>query len=108
MSLSKSYLNYRDVYLFRVFTRHWRSENPPFNMQNSPANVWRPMTSFYSDVEPLLKHSPVALHLSPTTRILKENTALGDPCLTLAPERKDAYLENVPMPNKLCMKLMYR
>ena len=45
------------------------------NMQNSPANVWRPMTSFYSDVEPLLKHSPVALHLSPATRILKENTA---------------------------------
>jgi len=54
---------------------HWRSENPPFNMQNSPANVWWPMTSFYSDVEPLLKHSPVALHLSPATRILKENTA---------------------------------
>ena len=55
VSLSKSYLNYRDVYLLRVFIRHWRYENSPLTMQNSLANVWWPMTSFFSDVEPLLK-----------------------------------------------------
>ena len=32
------------------------------------------MTIFYSDVEPLSKYSPVMLHLSPTTRILNENS----------------------------------
>ena len=26
--------------LIRVFIRHWRSENSPFTMQNSLANVW--------------------------------------------------------------------
>lgn len=75
MSLFKSYLNYRDVYLFRVFIRYWRSENSPLIMQNSLANVWWPMTSLFSDVEPLLKYSPVALNLSPATRIFKENPA---------------------------------
>ena len=30
-----------------VFIRHWRSENPLFTAQNSPSNVWWPMTSFY-------------------------------------------------------------
>ena len=31
------------------------------------------MTILYSDVEPLSKFSPVALNLSPATRILNEN-----------------------------------
>ena len=30
------------------------------------------MTTFYSDVEPFSKYSPVMLHLSPATRILNE------------------------------------
>ena len=47
--------------------------------QNSLANVWQIMTSFYSDMQPapgwwtLSKYSPITLHLSPSTRILNEN-----------------------------------
>ena len=77
-------------------------------MQNSLANVWWPMTSFFLDVEPLLKYSPVALNLSPATRIFRETLSLGDPCLTMTPQRKYAYLVNVPLPSELCMKLMHR
>ena len=44
-------------------------------MQNSLANVWQPVTSFYSDLEPFSKYSPVTLHLFPTTRIENENLA---------------------------------
>ena len=33
------------------------------------------LTIFYSDVEPLSKHSLVTLHLSPSTTILSENPA---------------------------------
>ena len=35
------------------------------------------MTTFYSDVKPLPKYSPVTLHLSPATRILSQNPAMG-------------------------------
>ena len=35
------------------------------------------MTSFYSDVEPLSKHSPIILHLSPPTGIFNENPELS-------------------------------
>ena len=35
------------------------------------------MTTFYSDVEPFSKYSPVMLHLSPATRILNENPAMS-------------------------------
>ena len=35
------------------------------------------MTTFYSDVEPFLKYSPVMLHLSPATTILNENPAMS-------------------------------
>ena len=59
--------------VYRVFFRHQRLENSAFNMQNSLAKVWYSMNVFYSDVEPLSKSSPVTLHLSPATRILKEN-----------------------------------
>ena len=33
------------------------------------------MTTFYSDVKPLPKYSPVTLHLSPAINILNENPA---------------------------------
>ena len=55
------------------FIRYRRLENSPFTMQNSLTNVLYPMTVIYSDLEPLSKYSPVMLHLSPTTKILKEN-----------------------------------
>ena len=45
-------------------------------MQNSTANVQKPMTIFYSDWEPLLKYSPVTLHISAATRILNENPVM--------------------------------
>ena len=35
--------------------------------------TFSPVTSFYSDVEPFSKYSPVTLHLSHNTRILNEN-----------------------------------
>ena len=35
--------------------------------------TFSPVTSFYSDVEPFSKYSPVTLHLSYNTRILNEN-----------------------------------
>ena len=35
------------------------------------------MTSFYSEVEPLSKYSPVMLHFFPATEILNENPELG-------------------------------
>ena len=35
------------------------------------------MTTFYSDVKPLPKYSPVTLHLSPATRILSQNPGMG-------------------------------
>ena len=41
-------------------------------MQNSVANVQQTVTIFYPDVEPLLKYSPVTLHLSLPTG-LNEN-----------------------------------
>ena len=59
--------------VFIYFNRYRRLENSPFTMQNSPTNVRKPLTIFYSDVEPLSKYSPVTLHLSPATRILNEN-----------------------------------
>ena len=47
-----------------------------FTMQNSMANVQKPMTIFYSDTKPLLKYSPVRLHISAATRILNENPVM--------------------------------
>ena len=43
--------------VYRLFFRHRRSENSPFNMQNSlaKAKVRYTMDIFYSDVEPLSK-----------------------------------------------------
>ena len=58
-----------------MFIKHRRLENSPFTRLNSPANIWYPMTTFYSDMEPLSKYSPVNMHLSPATRIPSE--ALG-------------------------------
>ena len=54
---------------------HQASEIGEFSitMQNSSTNVWQFITIFYSDVEPLLKYSPVTLYLSPSMRILNEN-----------------------------------
>ena len=45
-------------------------------MQNSTANVQKPMIIFYSDWEPLLKYSPVTLYISAATRILNENPVM--------------------------------
>ena len=45
-------------------------------MQNSMANVQKPMTIFYSDTKPLLKYSPVTLHISAATRILNESPVM--------------------------------
>ena len=61
------------IIVIRVAIRHWRLENSPFTMQNSSTNVRQFMTIFYSEVEPLLKYSPVTLYLSPAMRILNEN-----------------------------------
>ena len=47
-----------------------------FTMQNSMANVQKPMTIFYSDTKPLLKYSPVMLHISAATRILNESPVM--------------------------------
>ena len=40
-----------DTPVIRVFIRHWRSENYPFTMQKSAANVRKPMTILHSDVD---------------------------------------------------------
>ena len=40
-------------------------------MQNSVANVQQTVTIFYPDVEPLVKYSPVTLHLSPLLVLMK-------------------------------------
>ena len=40
-------------------------------MQNSVANVQQTVTIFYPDAEPLLKYSPVTLHLSPLLVLMK-------------------------------------
>lgn len=78
-----------------MFIRHQRSENSPFTKKTSSANVWYPVTIFYSDKEPLSKYSPVMLHLSTVTRILNENPDevtslrdghLGKMDITLRPE----------------------
>ena len=61
------------IIVIRVAIRHRRLENSPFTMQNSSTCVQQFMTIFYSDVEPLLKYSPVMLYLSPAMRILNEN-----------------------------------
>ena len=61
------------IIVIRVAIRHRRLENSPFTMQNSSTRVQQFMTIFYSDVEPLLKYSPVTLYLSPALRILNEN-----------------------------------
>ena len=47
-----------------------------FTMQNSMANVQKPMTVFCSDTKPLLKYSPVTLHISAATRILNESPVM--------------------------------
>ena len=59
----------------RVFIRHQRSENSPFNSHNSLTFTFRSLWFFYSDMEPLSKYSPVMLDLSPATIILNENPA---------------------------------
>ena len=61
------------IIVIRVAIRHRRSKNSLFTMQNFPTNVQQLMTIFYSDVEPLLKYSPVTLYLSHSMRILNEN-----------------------------------
>ena len=61
----------RFLSLTRMFIRHLRSENSPFfTTQNSATNVWYCILwlFLYSDMEPLSKHSPIKLHLSPATR----------------------------------------
>ena len=57
----------------KVFIRHWKLDNSPIILQNSLPNSQKPMTIFYSDVEPLSKYSPAMLHLSPATRIANHN-----------------------------------
>ena len=47
-----------------------------FTTQNSMANDQKPMTIFYSDTKPLLKYSPVTLHISAATRILNESPVM--------------------------------
>ena len=43
------------------------------------------MTILYSDMEPLSKHSPITLQLSPATRILKLQTIFEftEPCVAV-------------------------
>ena len=57
----------------KLFIRHWKLDNSPIILQNSLPNSQKPMTIFYSDVEPLSKYSPAMLHLSPSTRIANHN-----------------------------------
>ena len=57
----------------KVFIRDWRLDNSSIIQQNSLPNSQKPMTIFYSDVEPLSKYSPAMLHLSPATRIANHN-----------------------------------
>ena len=71
-SIVLSMLHAKETGITRLFIKHQRWENSPFTKLNSPANFCQPMTTFYSDVEPFSKYSPVMLHLSPATRILNE------------------------------------
>ena len=80
--LTKLWLNCQrnstKIFVLRVFIRHWRSENSLFIMQNSVVNIpysLRPF--FYSDMEPLLKYSPVRLHLSPLLEFLMKTMCSG-------------------------------
>ena len=62
----------------KMFIRHPRSENSPFSMLNSPANIrYVYMFTYICGVSFKVKYYPVMLHLSPATRILNENPAMG-------------------------------
>ena len=61
------------VCVITVVCSEWSSGISLFTALNSPANIWKPRTLYYSDMELLSKYSPVTLHPSPATRILNEN-----------------------------------